>query len=170
MKVLLVIDVQNDFVDGSLGTKEAKGIVSNVIEKVKNFNGKIFYTKDTHFDNYLETREGRMLPVVHCIKGTNGWEFKDGVYDGESTVIEKNTFGSFDLVEKLRELDKKEKIESIELIGICTDICVLTNAILVKTSFPEIDIIVDSSCCAGVTVNSHNYALETMKMCQILIK
>lgn len=169
MKVLLVIDMQNDFIDGALGTKEATEIVENVKEKIKNFDGKKFFTKDTHFEDYLSTREGRILPVEHCIKGTKGWEIGEGIYDGISEVVEKNTFGSFDLVDKLRKLDEEEKIESIELIGICTDICVLTNAILVKTAFPEIDIIVDTKCCAGVTPDTHNNAIEAMKMCQILI-
>lgn len=169
MKVLLVIDMQNDFVYGALGTKEATLIVENVIEKIENFKGKIFFTKDTHFKDYLNTREGRFLPVEHCIKETEGWEIVDGVYDGVSEIVEKNTFGSFDLVEKLRKLDEVEKIESIELIGICTDICVLSNAILVKTAFPEIDIVVDTKCCAGVTPNTHNNSIESMRMCQILI-
>lgn len=169
MKVLLVIDMQNDFVYGALGTKEATLIVENVIEKIENFKGKIFFTKDTHFKDYLNTREGRFLPVEHCIKETEGWEIVDGVYDGISEIVEKNTFGSFDLVEKLRKLDEVEKIESIELIGICTDICVLSNAILVKTAFPEIDIVVDTKCCAGVTPNTHNNSIEAMRMCQILI-
>lgn len=170
MKILLVIDMQNDFIDGSLGTKEAVSIVEKVKDKVRNFEGKIFYTQDTHFEDYLNTREGRLLPIIHCIKGSQGWKIRDGVYDGNSKIIEKKTFGSLDLIEELKRVDLEEKIDSIELIGICTDICVLSNAILVKNAFPEVDIIVDSTCCAGVTPERHNNSLGAMKMCQIIIK
>ena len=170
MKVLVVVDMQNDFIDGSLGTEEAVQIVDKVREKIKKFTGTVIYTMDTHYDNYFETKEGKNLPVKHCIKGTEGWNIREGIYDGKSLVVEKNTFGSNELVEELKKIDSKDRIESIELIGLCTDICVVSNSILIKTSFPENDVIVDSKCCAGVTSQSHRNALETMKMCHIEIK
>lgn len=169
MKILLVVDMQNDFIDGTLGTEEATLIVEKVKKKIEDFEGQIIYTQDTHYKDYLNTREGRFLPVEHCIKDTEGWNIKEGVYDGRSKIIEKNTFGSLDLIDELKKIDEEEKIESIELIGICTDICVISNAILVKTAFPEKDIYVDSKCCAGVTVDSHEKALDTMRMCQIIV-
>ena len=170
MKILIVVDVQNDFVDGSLGTNEAIQIVENVKRKVLNFEGEILYTMDTHYSDYLETQEGKKLPVIHCQKGTEGWNIRNGVYKQGCEIFEKNTFGSVDLAKYLEELSKTEKIESIELIGICTDICVVSNAFLIKAFLPEIPITVDKSCCAGVTVQTHNSALEVMKMCQINVE
>ena len=170
MKILIVVDVQNDFVDGSLGTNEAIQIVENVKRKVLNFEGEILYTMDTHYSDYLETQEGKKLPVIHCQKGTEGWNIRNGVYKEGCEIFEKNTFGSVDLAKYLEELSKTEKIESIELIGICTDICVVSNAFLIKAFLPEIPITVDKSCCAGVTVQTHNSALEVMKMCQINVE
>ena len=168
MEVLIVVDMQNDFITGSLRNKEAIKIVPNVINKIKSFNGEIFFTKDTHSKNYLKTKEGINLPVKHCIKNTVGWEIdKDIAAYIKNSPIEKNTFGSKKLIAILKKLNKKQKIESITLIGVCTDICVISNALLLKAYFPEIDIKVDSSCCAGVTVESHNNALNAMKMCQI---
>lgn len=172
-KILIVVDMQNDFIDGSLGTKEAKNIVPNVIEKIKQYEkeeASIFYTKDTHFDNYLDTQEGKKLPVEHCIKGTNGWMIPNNVLrDHQGYVIEKYTFGSKDLYDYLYKEYSNEQFTSIELIGLCTDICVISNALLAKAYFPNINIIVDSACCAGVTIESHQKALDTMKMCQITI-
>lgn len=165
-KVLIVVDMQNDFVDGSLGTKEAVKIVPAVTEKVKaaiDNNTMVIFTKDTHYSNYLETAEGKNLPVEHCIKGSNGWEIIPALKEYAQNVIEKNTFGSIILPDKVKEYDE------IELIGLCTDICVISNALLLKAHFPEKDICVDASCCAGVTPESHNNALEAMKMCQIKI-
>lgn len=170
MKVLIVVDMQNDFIDGSLGSTEAKKIVPNVINKIKEYedtNQLIYYTKDTHFNDYLQTPEGNKLPVEHCIKGTDGWNIPKDIFRNNDNVIEKYTFGSVDLFEELKKINN---LESIELIGLCTDICVVSNALLAKAYFPNIQIIVDSTCCAGVTPESHNKAIDTMKMCQIDIK
>jgi nicotinamidase-related amidase len=168
MKVLIVVDMQNDFIDGSLGSNEAQNIVPNVINKIKEYeNELIYFTKDTHFDDYLDTSEGKKLPVKHCIKGTNGWDIPNEILNNHNNVIEKYTFGSVELFEKLKEI---ENIESIELIGLCTDICVVSNALLAKAYFPNLQITVDSTCCAGVTTQSHQKALDTMKMCQIDVK
>ncbi|MGN0452983.1 MAG: cysteine hydrolase family protein [Ruminococcus sp.] len=171
--ILVVVDFQNDFVNGSLGTSEAQAIEDKVAEKIRNFEGEIFLTLDTHGDDYLSTAEGRKLPVEHCIKDTEGWKLNEKALkalEGKSyTVVEKPSFGSL----KLPELIKKavgEKDFSAELIGLCTDICVVSNALLLKANFPENEISVDSSCCAGVTPETHNCALATMKMCQINIK
>ena len=166
MKVLVVVDMQYDFINGSLGSPEAISIVSNVINKIKEFNNnndEIIYTKDTHYDNYLNTLEGKNLPVEHCIKNTNGWNIPDEIYLKDKIVLEKETFGSLKLVEYLKTI----KFDEIHFIGLCTDICVVSNVLLTKAAFPNIPIIVDSSCCAGVTVKSHQEALNTMKMCQI---
>lgn len=173
-KVLVVIDMQNDFIDGALGTKEAQAIVSNVITKIKSYaDGKIFATRDTHEDDYLETSEGKHLPVPHCIKGTEGWNIQKDVADALSKagaeLIDKPTFGSELLAERLYEMAKEEEIE-IELAGLFTDICVVSNALLLKAKLPETAIKLDASCCAGVTPESHEAALLTMKMCQIEIK
>jgi len=171
MKVLLVIDMQNDFIDGALGTAEAQAIVDGVYKRVKDFDGKVLFTRDTHDDNYLETEEGKNLPVPHCIKGTKGWEICDKLLP---LVVEKPfdkpTFGSVELEKYMVELSQKEEIESISLVGLCTDICVISNAMLMKANFPNIPIIVESSLCAGVSCESHQRALDSMKMCHIYIK
>lgn len=170
MKILIVVDMQNDFIDGALGTPEAVKIVPKVVEKIKKFDGIILSTRDTHFENYLETQEGKKLPVKHCIKNTYGWEIRKEIMELLKTeTIDKTTFGSLELSKKLKELDEKETIESITIIGLCTDICVISNAIIAKATLPEVPIIVDSNCCAGVTVNNHHQALEAMKCCQIEI-
>lgn len=166
MKVLVVVDMQKDFIDGALGTPEAARIVPNVIEKIKKYEdecGVIIYTKDTHYPNYLDTREGRHLPVMHCIRGTEGHRIPDDILRGHRMIIEKPTFGSYELVDYLVSINFSE----VELIGLCTDICVVSNAMLIKSRFPEREVTVDSSCCAGVTPETHNAALTTMKMCQI---
>ncbi|WP_406243806.1 cysteine hydrolase family protein [Tissierella carlieri] len=172
-KVLIVVDMQNDFIDGALGTKEAVNIVPNVIQKIKKFKGKVIYTKDTHKKDYLSTQEGKKLPVEHCIEGTPGWELHKNIQelieDAQTNIYNKDTFGSKELVQELIEIDKKEKIEGIELIGLCTDICVISNALLIKAFLPEVKISVDAKCCAGVTPESHQNALNAMKMCQIEI-
>lgn len=169
MKVLVVVDMQNDFIDGALGTKEAEAVVPKVVEKIQGFNGKILATRDTHEENYLETQEGKKLPVKHCINGTKGWEIRPEI--GElikETPVDKVTFGSVELGQLLKDYhEKEEKIESITLIGLCTDICVISNAMVLKANLPEVPVIVDASCCAGVTPESHKQALEAMKMCQI---
>lgn len=168
-KILIVVDMQNDFVDGALGTGEAAAIVDKVVEKIAGFDGEIIATYDTHYDNYMETREGKYLPVPHCIKDTKGWQLNDKVQKALDTkkyeTIQKPTFGSTALVEKLKDCDQSNT--EVELIGLCTDICVVSNALLLKANYPEMDISVDASCCAGVTPESHQAALTTMKMCQI---
>lgn len=172
-KFLIVVDMQKDFVDGALGTPEAVKIVPNVVEKIKGFDGEIIVTYDTHSENYMETSEGKHLPVPHCIKDTDGWKLNNDVQEAlngkKYTEVEKPTFGSIKLPEIIKDMAGEEKF-SIELVGLCTDICVVSNALLLKANFPEADISVDSACCAGVTVDSHNAALQTMKMCQIEVK
>ena len=171
-KILIVVDMQKDFVDGALGTKEAVGIVDNVVKKIEEFQGDIIVTYDTHHENYLETQEGKNLPVPHCIKGTDGWKL-DGKVQGAIDkkaykAMEKPTFGSTELPCYIKANYNPDEIE-IELIGLCTDICVVSNALVLKANFPEAEISVDSSCCAGVTPESHKNALEAMKMCQVMI-
>lgn len=169
MDILIVVDMQNDFVTGSLGSEEAKAIVPNVVSKIEKFKGMVFYTKDTHGDNYLETLEGKNLPVPHCILGTNGHQIIPEIKAVDHDyVINKETFGSIELYNFIIAACKEE-ITSITLIGLCTDICVISNAMLLKAATVNIPIIVDSSCCAGVTPGTHNNALEAMKMCQIEI-
>lgn len=171
-RILVVVDMQNDFIDGALGTKEAVGIVGNVLNKIQTYPADCIYaTRDTHDTNYLKTSEGRYLPVEHCIKGSNGWEIREEIAKAmpQAVVIDKPAFGSPELVDKLWKESRKEEIE-IELIGLCTDICVVTNALLLKTGLPDTRICVDASCCAGVTPESHEAALLTMQMCQIEIE
>lgn len=168
MEVLIVVDMQNDFINGSLGTKEAVNIVSNVKDKIDSFEGKIYYTRDTHGEDYLETEEGKNLPVKHCIKGTDGWEIHpDLAIKGK--IFDKGSFGTVELAEELRELERENKIDSITLVGLCTDICVVSNALLIKSYLPNIHIKVDENCCAGVTLESHESAIKTMKMNHIQI-
>lgn len=175
MNYLIVVDMQKDFVDGALGTKEAVAVVPAVADKIRRFDGRILYTKDTHKEDYLQTAEGKKLPVIHCVRGTDGWELVPEIAKlaeaskGEKGAepIEKLTFGSVKLGELLVEENKKDPIDSITLIGLCTDICVISNAMLIKAFLPEIPIIVDAACCAGVTPESHRRALDAMKACQI---
>lgn len=164
-KTLIVVDMQNDFIDMALGTKEAVAIVPKVKEKIEEYikeGNEVIYTRDTHFENYLDTPEGKKLPVPHCIKGTKGWEIADGLYVEDSRIIDKPNFGwpNWD----------REELFDVELVGLCTDICVVSNALIIKANFPDIRVAVDSSCCAGVTPESHNAALKTMQMCQIDVK
>ena len=167
MKYLIVVDMQNDFIDGALGSPEAVAIVPFVKEKIENFEGKVLFTRDTHETNYLSTQEGRNLPVEHCIKGTDGWQIHPSLELLRKTeAIDKPTFGSTVLMEFLKE---EKDVESLEFIGLCTDICVISNAILAKANFLETPVIVDAKCCAGVTPQSHKNALEAMKMCQIRV-
>ena len=169
-KILVVVDMQREFVDGALGTKEARGIVDNMVNKIKGFEGRIFVTLDTHYPDYLETAEGRKLPVPHCIKDTDGWLLDEKVQHALAQknycAVEKGTFGSTKLVEEIGKTADRGEIE-IQLAGLCTDICVVSNALLLKAHFPEAGISVDASCCAGVTPKTHEAALETMRMCQI---
>ena len=164
-KTLVVVDMQKDFVDGALGTKEAIAIVERVRQKIYEYheNGyQIIFTRDTHFENYLDTNEGKHLPVKHCIKGTDGWQIVEGLEVPGCIYIDKPTFGFVDW--------KKFDLEEVELVGLCTDICVVSNALIIKALFPEINVYVDANCCAGVTPETHNAALTTMKMCQIIVK
>lgn len=166
--LLIVIDMQNDFIDGTLGTKEAVAIVPNVAKKIKEYKdaGKdVIFTRDTHYKNYLDTFEGKHLPVLHCIKDTRGWQISDKIDCRDCEIIDKKTFGYTNWWEKLSTEDNNEP--SVEICGLCTDICVISNALIIRANYPEIDITVDASCCAGVTLETHKSALETMKMCQI---
>lgn len=168
-KLLVVVDMQNDFIDGSLGTAEAVAIVPNVVAKINNWDGDIITTQDTHFNNYMETREGKNLPVSHCIENTDGHKINGDVlaalvkHPNHVASLNKLTFGSTALPEIIRGLG----YEYIELVGLCTDICVVSNAMLLKANYPETDIAVDAFCCAGVTPQTHQAALHTMNMCQI---
>ena len=161
-KTLIVIDMQNDFIDMALGTKEAVAIVPKVKAKIDEYikNGDdIIYTRDTHVEDYLDTPEGKKLPVIHCVKGTKGWEIADGLYVEGCKVIDKPNFGWLNW--------REENLEEVELVGLCTDICVVSNALIIKATFPDATIKVDKNCCAGVTPESHDAALTTMAMCQI---
>jgi nicotinamidase-related amidase len=163
-KTLIVIDMQNDFIDGSLGTKEAVAIVENVKKKIAEYSeagDEIIFTRDTHQKNYLETNEGKHLPVEHCIEGTQGWRIAEGLEVPGAIYINKPSFGYMDW--------KKYNLEEVELVGLCTDICVVSNALIIKATYPEINVSVDADCCAGVTPESHQAALTTMKMCQIQV-
>lgn len=169
-RFLIVVDMQKDFVDGALGTNEAQAIVENVVRKIDGFEGEIIATYDTHFENYMQTAEGRKLPVPHCIKGTPGWQLdarvEAALKDKKCTRVEKITFGSASLPETIRRLANGEDF-CVELVGLCTDICVVSNALLLKAHFPEVQISVDARCCAGVTPDAHAAALQTMRSCQI---
>lgn len=183
MKILCLIDLQNDFIDGALGTPEAQAIVPRVVEKLKNTDMRetlVLFTKDTHYDNYLDTLEGKMLPVPHCIENTSGWSINKEIssvadYTAGKLVcstdkikksrIYKNTFGSDNLREFLEMY--KDEIEEIEFCGLCTDICVVSNVLMARQTLPNTKIVVDASCCAGVTPEKHLAALEVMKSCQI---
>ena len=161
-KTLIVIDMQNDFIDMALGTKEAVSIVPNVKERIDTYieaGNEVIFTRDTHFEDYLQTTEGKHLPVEHCIKGTKGWEIVDGLYAEGCKIIDKPNFGWPNWNE--------ETLEDVELVGLCTDICVVSNALIIKALFPDACVKVNTKCCAGVTVESHNAALKTMEMCQI---
>lgn len=167
MKVLCVIDMQNDFIDGALGTTEAVAIADKVKEKIALYrkNGdRIIFTRDTHGEDYLDTAEGKKLPVRHCIKGTQGWQISSAFDTEGCEIIDKPTFGSYELAERVAET---ENLEGVELIGLCTDICVISNAMLIKARLYETPVTVDGTACAGVTPDSHRNALESMKMCQI---
>lgn len=161
-RTLIVVDMQNDFIDMALGTAEAVAIVPKVKAKIQEYAGRgdeIIYTRDTHFADYLDTPEGKKLPVPHCIEGTQGWQIAQGLYIDGCKIIDKPNFGWPHW--------NQEHLEQVELIGLCTDICVVSNALIIKATFPDIPVAVDASCCAGVTPETHNAALATMKMCQI---
>jgi len=179
MKILIVVDMQNDFIDGSLGTAEAVGIVDAVVKRIQNSRGElILFTQDTHQGNYLDTAEGKKLPVVHCVENTEGWEIRKSILDAwlnnddtikiaerPQNIFTKPVFGSVDLVSFLKS--RVHEITEIEILGLCTDICVVSNAIMIKNTMPDVKISVNSDCCAGVTPQSHTEALNVMKMCHI---
>jgi len=171
MRYLVVVDMQHDFVDGALGTAEAQAIVPHVVEKVKGFDGTVLFTRDTHGTNYLTTQEGKNLPVEHCIEGTPGWQIVPELEELrvrlDAPTFDKPTFGSLELSDYLTRKNAAEPIESIELCGLCTDICVVSNALLIKAHLPEVPLTIDPTCCAGVTPASHQAALATMSSCQI---
>jgi nicotinamidase-related amidase len=172
-KLLIVVDMQKDFVDGALGSAEALAIVPDVCKKIASFEGKIIVTFDTHTEDYMNTREGKMLPVPHCIKGTAGHllnsDVSNALSDKEYISIEKPTFGAVNLPDTVREYMGTDDFE-MELCGLCTDICVVSNALILKAAFPEAEISVDEKCCAGVTPEKHKAALETMRSCQINVR
>lgn len=168
MKYLIVVDMQVDFITGSLGSSLATAIVPNVVQKVQGFDGQVIFTRDTHFADYLHTQEGRKLPVPHCIKDTAGWQICEELLPYAHTVVDKVTFGSTELPQLL--LSYGQPIDSIELCGLCTDICVISNAMILKAAFPEAAIAVDAACCAGVTAESHQTALNAMRSVQIEIR
>ena len=164
MNVLVVVDMQNDFINGVLKTVEAQKIVKNVVEKVKSFNGYIYFTQDTHFENYLDTKEGKYLPVKHCIDNSSGHEIIDELKPYANKVIKKNTFGCEKLIDELKKIPN---IDTVEVIGVCTDICVISNVMLINTYFPNVKINVVESCCAGSSVENHNKSLDIMRLCHI---
>lgn len=168
-KLLIVIDMQKDFTYGALRNEDAIAVIQKVKEKVEKFKGEVIFTLDTHGDDYMHTQEGRKLPVPHCIKGSEGQELVDELkpYAENRLVLEKETFGSVKLGEILKEMNASDPLGEITLIGVCTDICVISNAMIAKAALPEVTVKVDSTCCAGVTPESHNIALEAMKACQI---
>lgn len=174
MKYLVIIDVQNDFVSGSLGTAEAVSMLPRLLQKAEDFEGGIIMTKDTHGEDYLQTQEGRNLPVPHCITGTSGWEFPDELEKlrkkKQAKVYEKSCFGSWELAEDIGRLYAEGRLESVELTSLCTDICVVSNALMIKAAAPELTVYVDASCCAGVTPEKHEAALEVMRSCQVIVK
>ena len=169
-KIIVVVDMQNDFIDGSLGTAEAQEMLPRLKEKLKqvtdNGSAELIFTMDTHGENYLQTQEGKNLPVEHCLKGSHGWEITPELQEfvkQSKAVVEKPTFGSLELPKLLGDA------EEVELVGLCTDICVISNAMVIKAAYPEVQVSVDASCCAGVTPESHKNALAAMKMCQIKV-
>lgn len=180
MKILVVVDMQKDFIDGALGTKEAVAIVPNVVEKIEKFDGVFAVTHDTHHENYLDTQEGKNLPIVHCVEDSDGCKLSDAVFNAlnnrvlntgaKAEVFMKPTFGSVELADWIAQLNKHTPITEIILVGLCTDICVISNAMLIKAYLPEVKVTVDAACCAGVTPESHTNALSAMRMCQINIE
>lgn len=173
-RYLIVVDMQKDFIDGALGTREAVAILPAVEEAVRAFEGTVLFTRDTHTPAYLDTQEGRNLPVVHCVRGTEGWQLAPGLQafaDARSCrIFDKPTFGSVELARFLEEAHRASPIADITLVGLCTDICVISNALLLKAALPEVPIRVRAGCCAGVTPESHANALRAMEMCQILVE
>ena len=172
-RVLVVVDMQNDFITGTLGSKMAESFVEKVVEKIKNFDGKVVFTRDTHYDDYMESREGKCLPVAHCKEGSYGWDIEENIkalqLENECPVFDKITFGSKRLGDFLSYIDKLQKVDEVEIVGLCTDICVISNAFLAQAYLPEATIVIDAACCAGVSLESHQTALKAMENCQIKI-
>lgn len=169
--VLIVVDMQNDFIDGALGTREALAVLPAVEAKIRGFSGAVLFTRDTHREDYLETQEGGLLPVPHCAKGTPGWSIHPRLESLRVLpALDKPSFGSLELAEKLREMDQAEPVHSVTLVGLCTDICVISNALIAKAALPEVRVIVDAACCAGATPEGHRNALQAMKACQVIIQ
>lgn len=170
-KILVVIDMQNDFTYGALRNDDCIDVIGKVAEKIRSYDGEVIFTRDTHDGGYLETQEGRKLHVPHCIKGSEGWDLVDGIADLArklgAKIYDKKTFGSMELAQDIAKMNESEKIDEVELVGICTDICVISNAMLIKAAVPETVVKVDSACCAGVTRQSHETALAAMKGVQI---
>ena len=170
-KILIIVDMQNDFITGALGTEEAKAIIPKILRKILDYKpSERYITMDTHFDNYLTTQEGKNLPVSHCIEGTEGWELEEHIKSTsvkDDNIICKSSFGCLGLINKIAKLYTQDTELKVELVGVCTDICVISNALLIKSAFPEVEITVDASCCAGTTPEKHKAALEVMKSCQI---
>ena len=173
-KYLIVVDVQNDFVTGALGTEEARRMLPALLKKTENFSGEIWVTQDTHGENYLDTQEGKMLPVPHCILGTAGWELtaelKRVLQNREPRVYRKSCFGSVEMVRDLKKLYEQDALESVELVGVCTDICVISNALMIRSAMPELPVYADAACCAGVTPEKHRAALQIMESCQVRVR
>ncbi len=170
--VLIVVDMQKDFINGSLGTQEAVAIVPAVIEKLRGFKGQVIFTRDTHYEDYLDTQEGHNLPVPHCMRGSDGWQICQELqpFAENTVVLDKVTFGSMELGPMLQDMHEEDAISSITFVGLCTDICVISNVMIAKAFLPEVPIIVDAACCAGVTPDSHNTALASMRTCQVQIE
>lgn len=170
-KYLVVVDMQNDFIDGSLGSPEAQAVLPKIIERIENFPGTVVYTRDTHEDNYLETLEGKKLPVIHCVRESEGWKLHKDVQklqeEKRSLIFDKDTFGSIQMAGCLQGIDRMAAIDEVVVVGLCTDICVMANAILLRTAMPNTPVRIDASCCAGSTPEAHRCALEAMKSCQI---
>lgn len=168
--LLIVVDMQNDFIDGALGTREAQAIVDKVKEKILDFKGPVIFTRDTHGENYMETQEGKNLPVPHCIKGTDGWQIRPELDALRKTrPVDKPGFGSVELGRMLLDMNAEEAIGSVTLVGLCTDVCVISNALIIKAFLPEVPVKVDAACCAGISPESHGNALSAMAMCQVEI-
>ncbi|HPA60931.1 MAG TPA: isochorismatase family cysteine hydrolase [Clostridia bacterium] len=170
-KLLLVVDMQRDFIDGALGTSEAQAILPQVVRKVRGFDGEVIFTRDTHGEDYLTTQEGRLLPVPHCLRGTEGWQIHPSLEALRSQpAFDKPSFGSLELAQLLQDMHAQAPLESVTLVGLCTDICVISNALIIKAALPEIPVIVDAACCAGVNPQSHRNALKAMAACQVIIE
>ncbi len=173
-KYLIVIDMQKDFIYGALGSSDAQAIVPKVVERVKNFDGAVIFTRDTHGEDYPDTQEGKLLPVKHCLAGSDGWELIEPLEkirkEASWPAYQKGTFGCVELAADLCAEYGRQSVESIELVGVCTDICVVSNALLLKAYLPEVPVIVHADCCAGVTPEAHNAAILTMKSCQVIVE